>query len=308
MIHAFFDGVRVSETKESSGLLLGVGAFTIWGLVPIYFKTLSGVPPLEVLGHRVFWSVLLLLPLVFFTGQVQQLRDVFKSPKILGFLLISSLLIGCNWLTFIWGVSNNRILETSLGYFINPLFNMLLGYLFLKEKLSPLKLIAIAIAAIAVLFQIYQLGTVPWVAFAVAFSFGFYGLARKSTPVSAAPGLTVETIILLPLALVYFFWIYQAGEHHFRFESPKLSILLALAGLVTTVPLVLFNMATKKLTLTTVGILQYLGPSLSFLVGVFVYNETVTKAQMVTFGLIWIALAIFSWDGYQINQRRKAAV
>nr|WP_228550790.1 EamA family transporter RarD [Endozoicomonas sp. OPT23] len=277
----------------------GVLAFSIWGLVPIYFKLLDSVPSLEVLGHRVFWSVLLLLPLLKFTGQLSQLKTVFTNPKVLGLLMLSSILIAGNWLTFIWGVANDRILETSLGYFINPLLNIFLGYLFLSEKLSPLKMIAVGIAAFAVVLQIWLLGSIPWVAFAVAGTFGFYGLLRKHIPVAAATGLTVETILLLPATLGYFFWLYQTGDYSFSFDTPQLSLLLALAGLVTTVPLVLFNVAAKRLTLTSVGILQYLGPSISFLVGVFIFGEEVNQARIITFGLIWLALAIFTWDSYR---------
>ena len=289
----------MTTTKEPSGLLPGVLAFSIWGLVPIYFKLLDQVPSLEVLGHRVFWSVLLLLPLLKFTGQLSQLKTVFASPKLLGLLLLSSILIAGNWLSFIWGVANNRILETSLGYFINPLLNIFLGYLFLNEKLSPIKMLAVAIASFAVAIQIWMLGSIPWVAFAVAGTFGFYGLLRKHIPVPAAAGLTVEILLLLPLTLGYFVWIYQTGDYHFSVATPELSLLLALAGLITTVPLVLFNVAAKRLTLTSVGILQYLGPSISFLVGVFIYDEEINQARIITFGLIWLALAMFTWDSYR---------
>ncbi|WP_245662952.1 EamA family transporter RarD [Endozoicomonas arenosclerae] len=287
----------MSEQRDSSGLALGVMAFTIWGLVPIYFKALDHVPPLEVLGHRVFWSVFLLMVLLKMTGKMAELKTIFSSLKLSGALTVSAILVATNWLIFIWGVTNDRILETSLGYYINPLLNVLLGYLILNEKLTPLKLMAVMLAALAVLYQILMLGIVPWVAFALALSFGMYGLVRKTTQVSAVPGLAFETLILLPVTLGYFFWLYKTGDHSFRFSDSRTSLLLALAGLVTTVPLVLFNMAAKKLTLTTIGILQYLGPSISFLVGLFIYKEEVTQAQLITFGLIWFALAIFTFDG-----------
>ncbi|WP_422475010.1 EamA family transporter RarD [Endozoicomonas sp. ALB032] len=287
----------MSEQRDFSGFALGIMAFTIWGLVPIYFKALEHVPPLEVLGHRVFWSALLLLALLKITGTISELKQIFSSIKLSGTLTLSAILVGANWLIFIWGVTNDRILETSLGYYINPLFNVLLGYLFLNEKLSPLKQIAILLATVAVIYQILMLGIVPWVAFALAMCFGLYGLVRKKTQVEAVPGLAFETLILLPVTLGYFFWLYKSGNHSFRFSDPHTSLLLSLAGLVTTVPLVLFITAAKKLTLTTIGILQYLGPSISFLVGLFVYKEQVTQAQLITFGLIWLALIIFTFDG-----------
>ncbi|MGI9283069.1 MAG: EamA family transporter RarD [Endozoicomonas sp.] len=296
----------MSDQRDSSGFALGVMAFTIWGLVPIYFKALEHVPPLEILGHRVFWSVFLLLALLKVTGQFSQLKQIFSSIKLSGALTLSAILVATNWLIFIWGVTNDRILETSLGYYINPLLNVFLGYLFLKEKLTPLKLVAVVIAAVAVIYQVLMLGIVPWVAFTLAMSFGMYGLMRKTTHVAAVPGLAFETLILLPVTLGYFFWIYKSGDYSFRFSDPHTSGLLALAGLVTTIPLVLFNMAAKKLTLTTIGILQYLGPSISFLVGLFIYKEEVTQAQLITFGLIWFALAIFTFDGMRKKSQRQS--
>ncbi|KEQ17938.1 EamA family transporter RarD [Endozoicomonas numazuensis] len=295
----------MSDQRDSSGFALGVMAFTIWGLAPIYFKALEHVPPLEILGHRVFWSVFLLLALLKITEQLPQLKQIFSSIRLSGALTLSAILVATNWLIFIWGVTNDRILETSLGYYINPLFNVLLGYLLLNEKLTPLKLIAVLLAAIAVIFQILALGIVPWVAFALATSFGLYGLVRKTTQVAAVPGLAFETLILLPVALGYFLWLYKTGDYSFQISDTHTSGLLALAGLVTTVPLVLFNLAAKKLTLTTIGILQYLGPSISFLVGLFIFKEAVTQAQLITFGLIWLALAIFTFDGMRKKPTNK---
>ncbi|WP_252180432.1 EamA family transporter RarD [Endozoicomonas sp. 4G] len=287
----------MSKQQDLSGFSLGVVAFALWGLGPIYFKVLEHVPPLEVLGHRVFWSAFVLLVLLKITGTMSELKQIFSSIRLSGTLTLSAILIAGNWLIYIWGVTNDRILETSLGYYISPLLNVLLGYLFLNEKLSPLKQVAVLLATVAVTYQIVMLGIVPWIAFALATSFGLYGLVRKKTQVTAVPGLAFETLILLPVTLGYFFWIYNSGNHSFRFSDIHTSLLLSLAGLVTTVPLLLFIMAAKKLALTTIGILQYLAPSISFLVGLFVYKEAVTQAQLITFGLIWLALIIFTLDG-----------
>ena len=286
-------------------MLCAIGAFCLWGFMPVYFKILNDVPPLEMLGHRVFWSALLLILVLLLAGQWQSLMDVIKRPRLLVGLAISSVLIALNWLIFIWGVTHDRILETSLGYYINPLLSVLLGFLFFRERLNRPQLLAIGLAVVAVSLQIYRLGSVPWVAFSLACSFGFYGLMRKQLSVPAATGLAVETLFLLPMTLGYFICLWQHNLHSFRVESPDTAIGLMLAGVITTVPLVLFNLAARRLSLTVLGVLQYLGPSISFAVGVLIYNEPLGAEQIQTFALIWLALAIFTADGMRRQRKKK---
>lgn len=288
-----------------SGLTSAVGAFALWGLIPIYFKILEDVPPLEVLGHRVFWSSFLLIGFLLLRQRLGELLVLIKSPRLLGWLVLTSLLIAGNWLCFIWGVTNNRILETSLGYYINPLISVLFGYSFLGERLTRYQVLAVMIAAAAVAMQVILLGTLPWVAFVLALCFAFYGLIRKRISVDATTGLAVETLLLMPAVSIYFFWLWGNDSHAFRLSDPDTSMLLALAGLITTIPLILFNMAAQKLPLTVLGIMQYLAPSISFLVGVTIYNEPLGVVQMATFAMIWLALAIFTVDGLVLHKRQR---
>ncbi|MET4695387.1 EamA family transporter RarD [Endozoicomonas lisbonensis] len=293
----------MSENKDYSGFNVALMAFSFWGLIPLYFKLLDQVPPTEVLGHRVFWSTILLFALLAAKRQMSQFIAILKSPKTMAWLSLSAVLVAINWLAFIWAVSNNRLLETTLGYFINPLLSVFLGYVFLGERLNKAQLLAVTLAATAVVIQTIMLGTVPWIALTVAASFGTYGLVRKMTAVAAVPGLAFETLFLLPIALLYFAVIYQSGNYHFRMDDLSTSALLSLAGFVTTFPLICFNMAAKKLPLSTIGLMQYLVPSMSFLIGVFLFKEPFTSAQLICFGLIWVALVIFTTDS--LRQHRK---
>ncbi|MFK0569787.1 EamA family transporter RarD [Endozoicomonas sp.] len=295
----------MKDDNVQSGLIFGLGAFALWGLIPIYFKMLEGVPPLEVLSHRVFWSSFLLVGFLLLRQRLGELLELIKSPRLLGWLVLTSLLIAGNWLCFIWGVTNNRILETSLGYYINPLLSVLFGYCFLGERLTRYQVLAVTIAVMAVSMQVILLGKLPWVSFVLALCFACYGLIRKRINVDATAGLAVETLLLMPVVMIYFFWLVGNDSHAFRLSDPQTSILLALAGLVTTIPLVLFNMAMQKLPLTVMGIMQYLAPSISFLVGVTIYNEPLGVVQMATFGLIWLALGIFTLDGLIRHKRQR---
>lgn len=293
----------MNQNYTKAGLLYAFCAFGLWGLLPVYFKILGQVPAVEILGHRVLWSALLLLIFFAGSGRLRELLAVLKTPADMKVLFLSSLLIGTNWLCFIWGVTNNRILETSLGYFINPLINVVFGFIFFSERLNRAQVVAVGLAVVAVTVQVVSLGKVPWVAFVLAISFGSYGLVRKKLAVNPATGLAVETFFLLPFILVYFFFLVRSDAHSFRLDEPDVSGLLLLAGVATTVPLVLFNMATKALSLTVLGIMQYLTPSMSFTMGVLIYKEPLGEVQMLTFGLIWLGLVIFSVDGF-IQQRR----
>ena len=296
----------MERNSAQAGILCAFGAFCLWGFIPVYFKSLDFVPPLEVLGHRAIWSTSLLLVVLGVTGKLRGMLAVMKNPKMMGLLMLSSLLIATNWGCFIWGVMNNRILETSLGYYINPLISVFLGFTFLGERLNRIQLGAISLATLAVCLQIYQLGTVPWVAFVLAFCFGFYGLVRKRLNVQAATGLAIETLLMLPVALGYCYWLWQTNSQSFRLDDPGTSFLLMMSGVITTVPLVLFNLAARRLSLTVLGVMQYLAPSISFAVGVLIYDEPLGQEQIQTFSMIWLALAVFTADG--IYRQRKRVV
>ena len=297
----------MNNQNSRIGLLCAFGAFSLWGMMPVYFKILGGVSPVEILVHRVVWSSLILGSFMMISSRWSEITALVRRPDMIGKLTLSALLIATNWLVFIWGVSSNRILETSLGYYINPLINVLFGCLFLGERLNRGQIAAILLAVTAVTIQIVFLGKVPWVSFVLAFSFGSYTLVRKLLNINPATGLAVETMVLLPFALVYFFWLVQNDAHVFRADQPELVGLLMLAGVITTIPLVLFNMATRALRLTVVGIMQYITPSMSFSIGVLVYGEPLGRVQMATFGLIWLALAIFTIDGIS-RQKREGSL
>jgi len=296
-----------SRDESKLGMIYAICAFTFWGLIPIYYKQISQVTPFEVLAHRVIWSVVVLIVLLMITKQTNIVKDIFKSLKQLKYLILSSLLVSVNWLIFIWAVSNNQIVETSLGYFINPLVNVVLGYMFFAERMNRNQYIAIGIAIIAVLYQIVSLGSLPVVSLALAFSFGFYGLVRKKIEIPSIPGLFVETIVILPFALAYLYYLFSTNSSYFFDNDIYVSFLLSLGGIVTVIPLLLFNGAATRMKLTTLGFFQYIGPTLAFLVAIFIYNEPMNMDKLITFVLIWIALVIFSWDGI-INKKRKSKI
>jgi chloramphenicol-sensitive protein RarD len=278
------------------GLAYGLAAFGMWGLVPLYFKAVASVPALEVLAHRIVWSVIILVPLVLWQRQWPDVRRVLREPRELGVLALTTLLIAINWFLFIWAVANDRVLEASLGYFINPLVNVVLGLVFLGERLSRPAKAAVVLAGVGVAVQVVMVGALPWIALALAFSFGLYGLLRKTAPVGSVVGLTVETTFLMPLAVGYLFWARHTGGLYLGTGDPTLDVLLVLAGVITALPLLCFTRAARLLPLSTMGFLQYLAPTGHFLLAVLVYSEPLTAAQMATFGFIWLALVIFTVD------------
>ena len=276
----------------------------MWGIAPVYFKALHGVPALEILGHRIFWSFLFLAALIYFGQQTPMLKQLMRSKKKLALLLVTSLLIACNWLIFIWAVNANHMLDASLGYYINPLFNVLLGMLFLGETLRKLQWVAVLMAAIGVLIQLVMFGSIPIVAFALAITFGFYGLLRKKVNIGAQVGLFVETLILVPVAAIYLFLIADSATSDFASNSLSLNLLLFSAGIVTTLPLLCFAGAATRLKLSTLGFFQYIGPSMMFLLAVLAYGESFTPDKAITFAFIWGALILFSWDGIKNRKQR----
>ncbi|MCG9642312.1 EamA family transporter RarD [Vibrio sp. Isolate34] len=295
------------QQRTRQGILLAVGAYTMWGIAPIYFKSLSEVSPFEILSHRVVWSFFLLAFLLHVSRSWRKVRDTLTSkPKML-YLVATSILVGANWLIFIWAVNSNHMLDASLGYYINPLINVLLGMLFLGERLRKLQWFAVALAAIGVIIQLIAFGSVPIVAIALAFSFGFYGLLRKKVSLEAQTGLFIETLVMLPIAATYLLFIADSPTSDFSMNPMQLNLLLIAAGVITTVPLLCFTGAATRLKLSTLGFFQYIGPSLMFLLAVLIYGEAFTSDKAITFAFIWGALVIFSFDGLRHSKKNKRA-
>jgi len=289
-------GRALPPTRAAAGLFYGLAAFGIWGLVPVYFKAVGKVPPLEVLAHRVLWAVPILVGLVLIQRQGRAVLDAVRSRRIFGVLVVTTLLIGWNWFVFIWAVANDLVLQASLGYFINPLVNMALGVAVLREHLSRAAMVAVVLASVGVGYLAVLGGEVPWVALTLAVTFGLYGLLRKTVAVGAVVGLTIETALLAPVALAYLAWLHRTGDLRFASGDLSLDLLLVLAGVVTTVPLLCFTQAARLLPLSTLGFLQYLAPTAHFALAVLAYDEPFHGHDLITFGCIWTALAIFTVD------------
>jgi len=293
----------MSREDFRKGVAYGVAAYGMWGLFPIYFKALSGIPALEVLAHRIVWSVVLLVPLVLVRGQWTELRRVISSKKTLATLILTTVLIAVNWYLFIWAIAHDRVLEASLGYFINPLINVMLGMIFLGEKLSRPAAVAVVLAGLGVSVQVVMVGELPWIALTLAFSFGLYGLLRKTAAVGAVVGLAVETSILMLPAAGYLAWARRTGGLYLGSGDFSTDVLLVLAGAVTAAPLLCFTSAARLLPLTTLGFLQYLAPSGHFLLAVLAYGEVLNPGRIITFVCIWLALAIFTTDQIRRSKR-----
>lgn len=280
--------------NEQKGTIYAILAFTFWGLVPIYFKLVSHVSPFEVLIHRVLWSVVFLTFILLVTKSFNNLVFILKDAKKLKILFLSAILVSLNWLTFIWAISNDMIIEASLGYYINPLISVFLGFIFFQEKISKQQGLAIFIAFLAIIYQIYSLGTLPIVSLILAFSFAFYGLARKKVDVESISGLLIETLLVSPFALLYIGYLFTTKQSSFAIPLDMTSWLLIAAGLITIIPLIWFNLAATKISMMKLGFLQYIGPSIAFILAIFIYNEPFNTDKLITFIMIWLALAIFS--------------
>ncbi|EOW9407635.1 EamA family transporter RarD [Vibrio cholerae] len=278
----------------------------MWGIAPIYFKALGAVSALEILSHRVVWSFVLLAVLIHLGRRWRSVVGVVHTPRKFWLLFVTALLVGGNWLIFIWSINANHMLDASLGYYINPLLNVLLGMLFLGERLRKLQWFAVALAAIGVGIQLVVFGSVPIVAIALATSFGFYGLLRKKIQVDAQTGLFLETLFMLPAA-IYLIWLADTPTSDMALNTWQLNLLLVCAGVVTTLPLLCFTGAAARLKLSTLGFFQYIGPSLMFLLAVLVYGEAFTSDKAITFAFIWSALVIFSVDGLKTGHAARRA-
>lgn len=291
------------QTRQGIGFALG--AYFIWGIAPAYFKLVKEVPPTEIMTHRVIWSALFMLALISLSRSWKQVRMVLAQPKKVLLLALTAVTIGGNWLLFIWAVNNQHMLEASLGYFINPLINVVFGMLFLRERFRRLQWLAVLLAATGVLVQLWQFGSVPLIALGLALSFAVYGLVRKKIQVDAQSGMLIETLWLFPLSAIYLFGIADSATSHLAANPLALNLKLVAAGIITTIPLMLFAAACTRLRLSTVGFFQYLGPTLMFLLAVLFYGETVTPDKMVTFGFIWLALAVFIFDAVVATLRTR---
>ncbi|MTH47598.1 EamA family transporter RarD [Intestinirhabdus alba] len=288
------------QTRQ--GILLALAAYFIWGIAPAYFKLIDYVPADEILTHRVIWSFFFMVALISLSRRWPQVKALWQTPKKIVLLALSAVLVGGNWLLFIWSVNNHHMLEASLGYFINPLVNILLGMIFLGERFRRMQWLAVFLAVCGVLVQLWTFGSLPVIALGLAFSFALYGLVRKKIAVEAQTGMLVETLWLLPVAALYLFGIADSPTSHLGSNTMVLNLLLIAAGVVTTIPLLCFTAAATRLRLSTLGFFQYIGPTLMFLLAVTFYGETPGADKMVTFAFIWAALAIFIMDAvYTLN-------
>jgi chloramphenicol-sensitive protein RarD len=290
----------------NTGTWYAIGAFVAWGLLPVYWKWLHEVPAPQLLGHRIVWSFLSLLAVLMATRQYRRFRAAVSDRRVLRIYSAAAVLIGINWLTYVWGVNAGFVVETSLGYFINPLLSVLLGVFFLRERLRPLQWLPVGLAATGVLYLTFVYGRFPWIALILAFSFAFYGLIKKTAPLGSLHGLTLETALLLVPAAGYLVYCQADGTGVFLHHGTGTDLLLVGGGLMTTVPLLLFASAAHRIPLSTVGIFQYIAPTLQFLLGVVVYREPLTPARLTGFAIVWMALIVFAIEG--IMARRAEPV
>jgi chloramphenicol-sensitive protein RarD len=297
-----------SRTSVSTvGVWSALGAYICWGLFPIYWKFLSATPAPILLCHRVVWSCVVLLLVLGLTKQLRELRRSLLQPKLLAIYALAAVLIASNWLTFVWAVNNKYIVETSLGYFINPLLNVVVGFFFFSERLRSVQWVALIIATCGVGYLTWSYGTVPWIALILALTFGLYGVVKKLAPLNPILGLSLETLILLIPAVIYLCVAANVYEQAIGSKSVGGWILLAGTGVVTTIPLVLFAAAAQRIPLVLVGLFQYIAPSLQFLIGVLVYNEPFTPERQIGFSIVWIALFLFAVENIYYQSKKRHA-
>jgi len=299
----------INNPKEKSdlGLIFGITAYVLWGLLPVYWKALQDIPAYEILCHRMIWSFIFLYLILAIKKHWNWLKKIPSDRNVLMIYSATAFILGINWFIYIWAINSGFLVEASLGYFINPLVNVLLGVVILKEKLRAWQWIAIAIASLGVLYLTLDYGRVPWIALILAFSFGMYGLLRKVGPLSSLEGLSFEMTLLLIPALLFLIYLEIKGQSAFGHVALYKNGLLVLAGIATAIPLLFFASAARRIKLTTIGILQYISPSLQFLLGVFVYKEDFPQGRFVGFIIIWIALLIFSLDRIKMKRKRLEA-
>jgi chloramphenicol-sensitive protein RarD len=296
------------RNRSRDGFVLGFAAYAMWGAFPLYWPLLEPAGAVELLAHRVAWSALMMVVLTVVLRKWSGIRSILTTPRTLGLLLAASAVISVNWGVYIWSVNNEHVVEASLGYFINPLVTVLMGVLVLGERLRPLQWAALGVAALAVVGLTVDEGHAPYIALALAFSFGTYGLLRKKADVGAVEGLTVETVLLSPLALGFILWLQVSGNGHAGEDLPWHLLLLSTAGLVTALPLLCFGGAATRVPLTTLGLLQYVAPTLQFLLGITVGDEPMSTSRWIGFAVIWAALVLFSLDSVRSRRQSRLVV
>lgn len=292
------------ERDLRGGAIAALLAYFMWGLFPLMFRMLDSVSPLIVVSHRIVWSLVFVAVIVRLKGRTDEVLSALRNPRVLMTLALAAVFLTTNWLVYVWGVSIDRVLETSLGYFILPLVNVLLGMVLLGERQNPIQWLAIGIAAVGVAVQTWSVGSVPWIALILAFSFGIYGYIRKTVKVGSVPGLMVETILLAPLALAYliFSFVTMGPGPHANLSD---MIWLLITGPATAGALIFFAYGARQLRLTTIGMFQYLAPSMHFLIAVFLFKEPLSGWQLISFVLIWVSLIVFSGDSWLRGRQRE---
>ena len=296
-----------ANTEFREGVLYALAAYGMWGFFPAYYKLTDTVPADLVVSHRIVWSVLFVGLFLLVRGRWQEVVNVFHQPKVLMGLTASACLVAVNWLVFVWAIAQDQVLDVSLGYFINPLVSIMVGLVVLHERLSPGQGIAVAIATLAVILQAVLAGGVPWISLVLAFSFAGYGYVRKVTPVNATPGMFVETVLLLPLAAGYMLLSLSWGVDALVLNDPPVLLALVGTGIVTALPLVCFAASARKLPLFMVGLMQYIAPSMHFLMAVYIWHEPLDQTKLLTFAMIWVALVIFTYDSWKRYARARQA-
>ena len=298
---------RTPQQDERYGVLSGLGAYLMWGLLPLFWPLLKPATAFEILGHRIIWSLLFVLLLMQLTHSWPIVKATIQNRKLALLVIFASFFVATNWGVYIWAVNDNHVVETSLGYFINPLVSVLLGMVFFGERLRNLQKLAVVIAGIAVLVLSFDYGRLPWIALVLAGSFGIYGGLKKQINLPAVPGLLMETALLLPLTIGYLTWLYRDADA-ILLSNPNLLILAVISGPLTALPLLLFGTATTRVPLTWLGVMQYVAPTLQFIIGVWVFNEPISGVKIFGFIIVWTALVIFSVDAWRANRARQSAL
>lgn len=293
------------QSSMHSGVINALAAYFMWGVAPIYFKLLIDIDAGEILMHRIIWSGAFLFLLVLVSKKWSVFVQLCKQPKVIAKLSISASILALNWLLFIWAINNDHLLDASLGYFINPLFNVALGMLLFSERLRRNQKIAVGLAVFGVFVQLFTVGSLPVVSLALATSFAIYGVLRKKMHIDSFVGLLIESLLMLPVAIIYWLYIVESPTANLALNSNTLNATLVMAGIVTTAPLLCFTAAAKRLTLSSLGFFQYIGPSIMFILATFYYQESMKSAEFVTFIFIWSALALYSFDAYNMMKKTK---
>ncbi len=289
----------MNRQTQLAGIVFGLIAYGIWGFFPLFFRQLDHVIPMDVLSNRAVWACVFVGLLLSLKGSWHKVFAVFKAPRQFAMLALAALLVGSNWLIFLWAVSQQEVVASSLGYFLTPLVNVLLALLILKEKLNRLEWLSVGLAVAALINEVISLGRLPWISLCLAATFGTYGLVRKQVPVDALSGLWLETLAMLPVCLIYALWQAKSGHLVYGGHDTLTAGLLIGAGILTALPLMAFAAATQRLDLATVGMLMYINPTLQFFTAVWIFGEPMQSERLVSFGLIWLGLLIFSWSTWQ---------